>query len=714
MLKRVLSKTPSTIKNSRIFRGFISWFVLLLGLTVWVAVQSYLIYGPLTQRDQLPEVDDSLAYLTRAQVMDECLSSNCMALVDLKKQFDSMPADPDIQKQSEIAGFAFPLYHPLFSILLLSINQITGDLIDSYRILWILSPFFMGIAFACFLTSLWGRTVAGITLFLVAFKVFPDTGIHYFSPSNLVLIIALFIWARILSNNGSAPITIIVGSLILSAIHPIGILFSLITVAIALLLTEKIKQLFISLILFSVVCTLIFLFTSLTDQFYIYLTVIPFQIFTSITGIITTVINNLVEIVIQLTRYKVALFGPVIILFPAVILGFFYLEKKRQKKMLVVLSILFVFLLSSLLHSHALTPNASLFFRIFIPFQVILFGAVAHLLYIVFVNILSFSEKDISSPPSNHYSPKSLLTSTLILALLGGYMLETIIPGMEQILMVRDFMIKRQPLSFNENQPQILLSKAKSEEIVLYTSTMIMASYFIHNCMKLGAVYYHPAFAQSEEISTLLRQKNLKYAAVYNPAVYHPTYAGLDEKDSCITSPELTFSPLSEGRKFGPINQEGAIPAKNFHWIEVHPKEYEGIEQLKVFVNNPEEQTSIELIEQVIGSIETNQSGSKLSISANWNGWVTFPLVHKKQGDSYKLIFPSGNTKISIGGISFDDTHLWPWSHNATLVLQGKDAATGTVQLSFNPSDLLPPELQMKAVKVIHDQGSSVLLEFTQ
>lgn len=714
MLKKVFALLLSTIKGSPIIRVFISWCVLLLGLIVWITVQSYLIHAPLTQRDQLPEVDDSLAYLTRAQVMDECLSLDCKALVDLKNQFNAMPGDPEIQRQSEIAGFAFPLYHPMFSAILLSLNKINHDLISTYRILWALSPLFLGVAFACFLTSLWGRTATGITLFLVAFKVFPDTGTHYFTPSSLVLIIALFIWARIVSKNGFAPITLTFGSLILLAIHPIGILFSLIGVAIGLFLAEKRKQLCVSLILFSITCVIICILTSVAGQFYIYLTVFPLQIFTNITGIATTVIYNLIEIAIQFTRYKVALFGPLIILFPSVVLGFFFLEKKRQKKMVIVLTILFVVLLSSLFHSHALTPNASLFFRIFIPIQVVLFGAVANLIYIMFTNILGFPEKEVPSPPINHYSPKSPLVSKLILVLLCGYILETIIPGMEQIQMVREYMIKRQPLSFNKNQPQILLSKAKKEDIVLYTSTIIMASYFIHNCMKLGAVYYHPAFAQSEEISTLLRQKNLKFAAVYNPAVYHPTYVGLDEKDSCITSPELTFSPLSEARKFGPISQEGVIPAKNYHWIGIYPKNHENIERLKVYVNNPGKQTEIELIEQVAGMTETNQSGNRRSISANWNGWVTFPLVQKKQGDTYKLILPPGNTKVSIGGISFDDTHFWPWSHHATLVLQGKNAATGTVQLSYNPSDLLPPEIKRKPVTVIHDQGSSVLLEFTQ
>jgi hypothetical protein len=715
MLKKVLSLSFSTIKNTLITRAFISWCILVLGLFVYVTVQIYLIYTPLNQRNQLPEVDDSLAYLARVQVMKECPSHECNALMYLKKQFDEMPSDPDIQRQSEIAGFAFPRYHPMFSAGIIALNTIKHDLISTYKVFWTLSPFLLGIAFACFLTTLWGRTVAGITLFLLAFKVFPDTGTQYLTPSNIALVVGLLVWARILSKDGSAPITLSVGSLILSAIHPIGVLFTLISVAITLLLTKKRKQLYIALVSFSVFCAIVFLFTSLADQFQHYLTVIPLKISLNIKGIAITIANNLLEIGVQLTRYKEALFGQLIILFPAVALGFFYCEKKRQKKLVAVLSVFLIFLLSSLLHSHSLTPNASLFFRVFVPFYIVLYGAVAHLFYVMVINVFCLPAQDSPSIPIDTAPCKPpFLRSVLVLSLLLGYIVETIIPGVEQIQMVQEYMLKRQPLSLNKNQPQLLLSKAKPEDIVLYTSTMIMASYFIHNCMKFGAVYYHPVFSRSERMSTLLQQKNLKFAAVFNPGVFHPTYAGLDEKDSCITLPELTYSPLSKARKFGPINQEGVIPAKNYQWIEVHPKTDEGVEKLKIYINNPGKQTEIKLIEQAVGETMADQSNNSQSISANWFGWVTFPLAHKKQGDTYRLVLPQGNTKVSVGGISFDDTYFWPWSHRALLILQGKNEETGAVQLSFDPSDLLPSELKMKPVTVIHDQGSSVLLEFGQ
>jgi hypothetical protein len=692
-----------------------SWFFLFFGLAIWVAVQSYLIYGPLSQRDQFPEVDDSLAYLVRTQVMEECSSLDCKALLDLKNQFDAMPPGPDMQRQSEIAGFAFPLYHPLFSTILLSINQITHDLFSTFRILWLLSPLFWGIAFACFLTSLWGRTVAGLTLILIAFKIFPGPGLHYLTPSNLTIMIALLIWARILTRNGSAPVTLILGSLLMVAIHPLGILLTLITIFLALALSEKKKrkQLYIMLLFSSVVCIPIVFFTSLADQFQVYQTVNPAHILSSFQILLNNIGKNFLEIVIQLIRYKTSFFGSLLVLFPATLVGVFYLDKGQRKNMIITLSILFLFLLSSLCHSHALTPNGSLFFRLLIPFAVILFGALPHVMYIVATNALNYAKNTTNRRATAPYSPKSLLSSVLILALLSGYILETIVPGMIHIQAMREHMIKRQPLSFHDSQVQLLLSKANPEDKILYTSTMIMASYFAHNCLQLGAIYYHPAFAKSEATSLLLQQKNLRFAVAYNPAVFHPSYTGLDEKNRCITSPEISFTPLSEPRRSDPINQEGSIPVKNFHWIEIRTNHHDAIKEIRVFVTNPGKEISLKLIQHARDFPQTAEnSTTKLIIPAAWNDWITFSLRDTNQGDTYRLLLPKGDSKATIGGISFNNEHFWPWSHHATMILQGKDTETGRVELSFDPSDLLPTELENKPVTVIHDQGSSVLLEF--
>ena len=59
------------------------------------------------------------------------------------------------------------------------------DLLAAYRLLWTLAPLIFGLAFACWLTAIFDPGVAGVALILLAFKVFPDTGLHHLVPSNL-------------------------------------------------------------------------------------------------------------------------------------------------------------------------------------------------------------------------------------------------------------------------------------------------------------------------------------------------------------------------------------------------------------------------------------------------------------------------------------------------------------------------------------------------
>ncbi len=686
----------------------ISWIIFLLGLAVWISVQGYLVSGPLTQRDQLPEVDDSLAYLTRTEVNRECPARDCRALTDLKTQFHNLPSEPDIRRQSEIAGFAFPAYHPLFSTLLLSITHFSHDLIRSYKILWLLTPLLWGVAFSCLLSTLWGRTVAGITLILVAFKVFPGSGIHYLTPGNLAMMLSLFIWARILSRDGFAPLTLVLGSLTVLAIHPISIILTLVSISLSLLLSDKTrrKQLFIIIFLAITACGIILVTTPLGERFHGYSVVNPLHFFNNIKEFAATFFKNIVEIIIQLVRYKAAFIGSLIILLPATLTGFFLLEEKRRKRMAVFLAIYFCFLIASLFHSHALTPWAALFFRLFIPFAVVLFGALPQFLVTLGTGLLHPTRQ-----PLSRLGISSRFPAVVLLAVLTAYILETMAPGMVHIETVRAHMIKRQPLAFSKSQPQLLLSKAGPDDKVLYGSTMVMAYYFINGALQTGAVYHHPAFTD-RSTSKLLQDTTIRFAAVYNPGVFHPSYSGLDEKNRCISSPELSFSPLSEARKFGPINQNGVIPVKNYLWMDVYPGSKAPVSQLRILINNPGNSLTLELLRKDCYSCSPPFSGTKKTVPANWQGWLNFPIREGRTGDSYRILLPFGNSAASIGGVTFENSSLhWPWARQASLVLQGRHTGTGRVHLSFNPPDLLPEELQNRPVEVIDDMGSSVLLQ---
>ena len=152
----------------------------------------------------------------------------------------SAPAsDPAAARQLDLArSRLFPIYHPLFSLILLGLTKTGLGLMAAYQLLWRLAPLIFGLAFAYLLTKLTEPAAAGIALALLAFKIFPDTGLHHLVPSNLTMAGAVVVWARIISRQGWAPWTLGLSSLLLPAMHPVGVLYTCVSMGLALSLAR--------------------------------------------------------------------------------------------------------------------------------------------------------------------------------------------------------------------------------------------------------------------------------------------------------------------------------------------------------------------------------------------------------------------------------------------------------------------------------------------
>jgi hypothetical protein len=299
-----------------------------------------------------------------------------------------------------------------------------------------------------------------------------------------------------------------------------------------------------------------------------------------------------------------------------------------------------------------------------------------------------------------------------VFALLLGYSFDMVLAGSEQIHVTMVHMKNRQPYRFVQQQPKILLSQARPGDRVLYTSTMIMSSYFLGGAMELGAVYYQPVFRETEIESRWLQRQDLRFAAVYNPTVYHPSLEGLEEKRRCITSPNFHYSPLNTPRKYGPISRQGFIPAVDFNWIQVVPQENNFPKRIRMLIRNPGNSTEVELIPIDENDDLLRQFRTSAKVPARWRGWVELPIQEHFQARQFRIVFPSGRPRFFVGGVVFgEDKHLWPWAQKAVMIFQAKEPDTGTVVLSFDPADLLPSPLNDMKVTVLNDLGSSVLLK---
>ena len=195
---------------------------------------------------------------------------------------------------------------------------------SAYQWLWRFSPLFFGLAFAYLLTKLTEPAAAGIALALLAFKVFPDTGLHHLVPSNLTMAGAVAVWARIISRQGWAPWTLSLSSLLLPAMHPVGVLYTGVSIVLALILAQPQNRKKVLLVVGFMVLVLssFFLISSWVKgislaQFYLVaqgcLTRSPYMI--------TGALQILQTVIVGIIRSEGRLFGAAPLFLAAVVLG---------------------------------------------------------------------------------------------------------------------------------------------------------------------------------------------------------------------------------------------------------------------------------------------------------------------------------------------------------------------------------------------------------
>lgn len=697
--------------------GIGGWLVLALGLAVYIAVQGYLVWGPLWTRDLPPEVDDSLAFLVRTQEMEECFFQDCPALEDLRQQFQEQTTDPRVIRQRALATFPFPFYHPLFSAVLLGLKRLGPDLIWSYKVLWSLAPPFFGVAFAFLLSVFWDRTVAGATLALLAFKVFPCTGLHYLTPSNLATGMAVLLWARILQRQGDALWALLIGALLLPPIHPVGAVHLVIAMLLALSIAEpqkrgRVWRVAIGIGGVGLVGAFVLSFVGRPQILNVFsgMAALP-----SLKQVAEAYGFNVVGAAAAMVNLKEGLFGPFFVFLPAVVLGILLMPSRDRRGLMRFLIISVLVLIASLYHTHPVSPEGDLFFRLWIPMVVVLVGATGH----AFVFTLSESVRRLKSFAGTAVQGLSRNVERLwplfVCAALVGYGMETALSGAEIVEATRQYMQDRQPLSLDRKQVERMLAESKPGDRVLYTSTISMAFYFIHGAMQRGAVYYHPAFEGTSVEMEWLRRPKLKFAVGYNPTVYHPAYEGLDEKDRCISLPEFRYSPLGRRRKHHPVAREGWIPAWEYRWIQLEATEQPRSASLRVLIRNPGGAGELSLVSR--SSNEKKETWSdevaRVVIHQNWTGWLEMPTRNRENDDnskSFRLVPTSGLDRYSIGGVVFGEDPLnWPWRQKARLILKSRVPGEDEMEVTFDPCALLPCGKGTGDFQLLHDGGSSVL-----
>ncbi len=708
----------------------LSWAVLLCGLTVWICLQGYLILMPLWTRAALPEPDDTLTYVARAVRADECPSYRCPALRDLDKQFYTPTFDPQVYTYREWAASVFGSNQPLFGLILVALKKAGLEMMDAYKALYYLSPLLFGIGFACLLSVIWGRQAAGIALVLLAFKVFPQTGINFLVPSNFNMGLAMLLWARIIARKGAAPWSMGIGSVVLIAMHPLGAVYAVIGGCIALFLSGSRwrRALWISVAVLGAAFLIALILPQRIYNFSLNLPGI------SVAGLLAQGTASIATVVVEVLRLKDGLLGPLGLFLGLLALGFATAPGSRRKRAGIVTLTVIPFLIVGLFYPPR-SPG-DVFLRLWIPLVAILFGAVGSA-----ISHVAGLSRDVFTTYRHRSAGEERLSlaqawPVVLLAVAAGYVLETSAAGVEQIVISTEHMRSRQPLAVCSSQIKMLMSRAKPQDRVVYTSMLVMPYYFIHGALKLGAVYYDPVLKDNQVTKRCLADRNIHFAVAYNPLMHHPALQGLHERRWGTSGPQFHYSPINQPpRKYGPVLEEDAIPMEHYKWMDIEPAGDSSPRILKVRVDNagvagtlhltPVSASGQPLTELTVTRTMPGRSHER--VKAQHEFTPDFAQVSKVPGSRfhevrfslstfpdvrrYRLVVSGWKSRVRIGGISFDESPLnWPWELKSKLLLMHNRWEVGPISFTFDPTKLVPPPLNTAKIEVLNDCGSSVLL----
>jgi len=705
-------ETPLPPPEARPFPRLLARLVLLAGLLIYVGVQGALVNVPLWQRAMPPELDDSVTYVLKTKLMQEGLFRVSPALADLRQQLFVPPDNPEATRERDLTrSRIFPVYHPLFSVMLIGLNKLGFDLMTAFKVAWSLGPLIFGLALAYLLTSLFGAGAAGLALILLAFAVFPDTGLHYVVPSNLAMAVAVVIWARLVSRHGRAPWTLALGSLALAAMHPIGLIYAIMSVVLALLLAEgkdRVKIFWPTCFVVSLVMLVLLVGALVKNPFVPNLLFMPGGHY-SLVKMWQSAVASWIQVVSGVVKSGGGLFGPAPIFCAAIALGIITLSPDRRRPVLTILAINLSFLLAILFYVS--THPADVFLRLWIPAVAILYGLVGQALALTarlsWESWQNFRQERASSANRGW----QLLWPLVLAAFLAGYVVQVAVKGGEVIVATTRYMQDSQPLDFSPRQPQMLLSRARPQDKVFYNSIIIMPYYFINGASCLGAVYYHPAFQGTAGTAAWLGLPELRFAVTYNPLVYHPSFAGVPEPNWWINSPDFYFSPLNAPRTHGPLAKDGQLAAADFSWLELEVRTRDFPKLLKIKLTNPGGPATLTLIPMADSGTRWSTGSLTAPVPARWSGEVTLTLTAFPGVSRFRLVLPPGKPLFKIQGITFgEDRLLWPWSQKARLTLMPREGPA-EITVSFDPADQLPSPINSGTISVLDDQGSSVLFQ---
>ncbi len=513
--------------------------------------------------------------------MEECFWGDCPALKDLTQQFSRPLPSREANTYRGWAGTIFGSNQVGLSTVLLTLKNLGLDFMTGYRVTCVLAVLIFGTGFAYFLTVLWDKPTAGLALLLLAFKVFPDTGLNFVVPSNICMGLATLVWARVISKQGKALWTLGIGSIILIAFHPIGAAYSLMAAALAAAysgVSFSRRAWAIAALVGLVLAVALIMPTKIYNLSQYFPGIYPSELLTH--GAL-----SMVAVVVEVVRLDAGLYGLLALFFPCVAIGMICASPEQRRRVTIFLKIYSIFLIFGLFYPPRQPGDT--FLRMWIPAAVVLFGSISMAWWSTSVRAWQFLKKFRAGASDSSSLSLRGSWSLVAAAAIAGYAIQLSLAGGEQVAVISQHYKNRQPLKVCSHQAEALLLKANAGDKVLYESMMLMQCYFIRGSLGLGAVYYHPILLGIQPKQNGCDSNICVLRLRTDPLVIHPTFEGLHERRWGVSSPDFRFSPLIGGRRHGPVLREDGIEVHGFKWLDVDRGQDSSPRLMRVIIDNP-------------------------------------------------------------------------------------------------------------------------------
>ncbi len=646
------------VKSTQWQTGF-----LLFSALLFLLAQLYITLVPFISRDVPVEADDAYTYIQKAEQMRTCFLQDCEALVTLEEQILTPSTQEQISIQQDRQFHRlFVIYHPLHSILLISLSALGMSYEVAYAVLALAGKAILCLGIFYWLNSLFEPRTTAIALILLTPIVYVGTGIHTIVPSTMALALAVWLWGLVTKRGPEAKTAFIILSISMMLFHQVGKLYAGVALGLYALLyysglQAKREQFFvlaagsligISLLLPYLVSTPVMNFDP--TQFY------PHE-WDLLSAILPAIQNPLQIISIWFGAFTYPLIGILLLA-----IGLFISAERKQRPALFMATLLLLLLGASFVY---VVPwfGALLFERAWVPLAILLTGFVAQAISAslalgpaVFERL---SQRDFKSMLNK---PIVLAVTTGLLAMLAS-VTYPVFYGRHYKLTLEN-QIERQDFSLAPEQPDRLFTELiQPGELVLYTQELPLHYYLGRGGLAYGAVFL-PIVNNTPQETHWLEQhaEDLAYMVAVSPVA---SVDGIPLAEAAVI-----YSPDGQ-------NLTG--------------------DSFQIHLTNTAAEAHV-LLSLWLDDAEVT---STVVIPAGFTGW--YGLSSHVNANKISL---TTDMPLNVTGLRMNTSEQtrWPWQEGVVLETQLGDTLT---VYDFRSASLLPG-LNFE-VEVLNDEGSLIL-----